>query len=274
MPPATSVAARTEVRTRGAIDPAERDHAVATIGAVLTRYGIPGDGVRLRLSGSACAGGPALVQVNLRVCGAPVRVQVAGRSAVEAIATGAARLARQVRRLTATGEPWPWPDPERRTLGIPGAGPIVRVKRYQLQVGAACQAISAMNAMDFDVHLFTDAETGEDAVVYRAGPTGIRLARQCAMRPPTLPVQLSLTVNARRVPTLTAVDAGYRLGDGWLPFLFFTNKLSGRGNVVYRRYDGGLGVIAPDETGVPAERGKGRKRIAVYAGPNPIPRRQ
>jgi hypothetical protein len=215
------------------------------IGAVLTHHGMTGDTVRVRLSGSACGGAPALVQVNLRVCGAPARVQVAGGTAAQAIAAAAARLERQIRRLTTRWQPWPWPDPERRPLGVPGEGRIVRRKAYRLHVGAACQANAAMNAMDYDVHLFIDAGTGEEAVVYRAGPTGIRIARQRGMHPPALPARLPLTVNARRVPILTPAEAGRQLAAGWLPFLFFTNRESRRGNVIYRRYDGGLGLIVP-----------------------------
>lgn len=47
-----------------------------------------------------------------------------------------------------------------------------RLVRLRTQTG--------LNAMDYDVHLFTDAATGEDAVVYRAGPSGLRLARSAA----------------------------------------------------------------------------------------------
>ncbi len=41
-----------------------------------------------------------------------------------------------------------------------------------------------MDAMDYDVHIFTDTTTGEEAVVYRAGPAGLRLARQHRERLP------------------------------------------------------------------------------------------
>ena len=58
-----------------------------------------------------------------------------------------------------------------------------------------------MSAMDYAVHLFADAETGEDAVVYRSGPTGVRLSRQHSMRPPTGPDAPKLTVDPRPTPT-------------------------------------------------------------------------
>src|SRR5690606_40127453 len=124
---------------------------------------------RVRVSGSAC-GGPGLVQVNLRVCGAPARVQVPGYTVAAAVDAAASRLDRQVTRLTATWEDWPWPDPQRRPLGVPGDGRIVRQKRYRLHAVLPCQAVAILHAMDYDFFLYHDVETGEDAVVYRAGP--------------------------------------------------------------------------------------------------------
>ncbi len=221
------------------VDEAER--ARTKIGDVLDSTGIR-DGARVRFTSGACAG-PALVQVNLRVHGAPARIQVAGPSASVALDRAATRLERQIRRLTTTFEPWPWPDPQRRSLGLPSAGAIARHKQYPLLVGSPCQASAFMNAMDYDVMLYTDAETGEDAVVYRSGPTGLRLARQRSMRPPSMPVTLPLTVNAHRIPTLAPAAAARWLADGWLPHVFFTDAASGRGALLYRRYDGDLGLI-------------------------------
>jgi len=100
-----------------------------------------------------------------------------------------------------------------------------------------------MNAMDYDCHLFVDAETGEDALVYRAGCTGARLARQRTMRPPVSGVPL--TVNSRKVPALDVGEAAVWLADGWLPFMFFTDRATGRGNLLYRRYDGDLTLVRP-----------------------------
>jgi hypothetical protein len=233
------------VRVRGAVPGEEREAARAAIGAVLTRHAVPASAARVRLSGGNCGGGPLLVQVNLRVCGAPARIQVPGRNPVAAIAAAEDRLRRQLHRLTTAWEAWPWPDPQRRALSAPGGGRIARRKSYRLTVGAPCQAAAILGAMDYDVYLYTDAETGQDAVVYRSGPTGLRLARQRSMRPPSMPTALPLTVNSRKVPILGVEQATDRLAEGWLPFVFFTDHHSGRGNLLYRRYDGNLGLVSP-----------------------------
>jgi len=226
----------------------ERDVVHGLIGAVLMRHEIT-DQVRARALNVSGRGRPAVVQVNLRVFGAPARIQVPGATFATAVGVAAARLDRQIRRLTTGWERWPWPDPERRPLGLPGEGRITRLKSYRFHVGMPCQATAVMNAMDYDVFVFTDAETGEDAVIYRAGPTGVRLARQRTMRPPAMPVTLPLTINPRRTMDLTVRHAAGRLAEGQLPWLFFTNRESGRGNLVYRRYDGDLGLIAPQNDG-------------------------
>lgn len=114
-----------------------------------------------------------------------------------------------------------------------------------------------MDAMDYDVHLFTDAETGEDAVVYRAGPSGLRLARQHHVFPPgwsrcRAPAgpPVPLIVNSRPTPVLTEAAAVDRAREHGLPFLFFTDQATGRGQLLYARYDGNLGLITPTGDGV------------------------
>ncbi|MGO8965653.1 hypothetical protein [Mycobacterium sp.] len=54
--------------------------------------------------------------------------------------------------------------------------------------------------MDHDLHLFTDASTGVDAVVYRGRPSGLRLARQRCMRPPRSPRTASWEPIPRAMP--------------------------------------------------------------------------
>ncbi|MBX6748641.1 MAG: sigma 54 modulation/S30EA ribosomal C-terminal domain-containing protein [Micromonosporaceae bacterium] len=232
------------VQVRGGVSTQERDSAEEMVRDVLARHRRVVADARVRVSGAAC-GGPGLVQVNLRVCGAPARVQVPGPTVAAAIATAASRLDRQITRLSTTWQAWPWPDPERRSLGLPGAGRIVREKAYRLRVARPCQAAATLHAMDYDVFLYTDVETGEDAVVYRAGPVGLALARQATMRPPMVAGPLALTVNPRKTPVLTRSQAARWLADGWLPFLFFTDPDTGRGNLLYRRYDGNLGLVTP-----------------------------
>ena len=53
--------------------------------------------------------------------------------------------------------------------------------------------------------------------------------------------------SATRPPTLSLEDATQLLDDGDLPFLFFVDPETGRGQVLYRRYDGHYGLIVPSD---------------------------
>jgi hypothetical protein len=60
------------------------------------------------------------------------------------------------------------------------------------------------------------------------------------------PTLVELTESARPVPTLGLDEAVERIGAVGEPFVLFENAETGRGNVIYRRYDGHYGLIAPD----------------------------
>ncbi|KLO29559.1 sigma 54 modulation/S30EA ribosomal C-terminal domain-containing protein [Mycobacterium haemophilum] len=67
--------------------------------------------------------------------------------------------------------PWrlrPWPDRSRQ-LWIAAGAVIVRRKACVLQRVTPLHAVAVMDATDYDVHLFADAQTGQGAVVYRVG---------------------------------------------------------------------------------------------------------
>ncbi|KAA8958764.1 sigma 54 modulation/S30EA ribosomal C-terminal domain-containing protein [Mycobacterium sp.] len=235
----------------GRLAASHAERAARAVGRVLEHQGITG-GARVRLAPANCARGPMLVQVNLRVRATPTRVQAVTRGRDD-LSSALARLDRQIVRVRAAWRPRPWPDRTRLMLTAPADAVITRRKPVRLLRGSPAQAVVEMDAMDYDVHLFTDAETGEDAVVYRAGPSGLRLARQRRMCPPgwsCLPptgcVQpVSLVVNSRPTPMFAEDAAVMRLRAHGLRFLFFTNPATGRGQLLYPRYDGNLGLVTP-----------------------------
>lgn len=211
------------------------------------------EGARVRLSMMYHDDGPVLVQVNLQVRDTPTRMQAVTGS-VDELEAALTRLDRQIVRMWAPWRPRPWPDRTRRIMSATGGDPVIgRRKLVALQSMTPLAAVMAMDAMDFDVHMFTDEETGEDAVVYRAGPSGLRLARQRRIYPPgwswspptEAPPPVPLIVNSRPTPVLTEVDAVTRMCEHSLRFLFFTDSNTGRGQLLYPRYDGSLGLIAP-----------------------------
>jgi hypothetical protein len=81
-------------------------------------------------------------------------------------------------------------------------------------------------------------------VIYRSGD-GYRLV---LARPRTHrlgPVDPSITVCPAPAPRLSITGAINRLEAAGQPFLFFVNAETGRGNLIYHRYDGHYGLIAP-----------------------------
>jgi hypothetical protein len=93
-----------------------------------------------------------------------------------------------------------------------------------------------MDLLDYPAHLFVDEDTGLDAVVYRAGPTGYRLARS-RPAPPPAPNTVRLTVDPRPAPVLDPVRAMTRLDRTGLGHVFFIDPDTGRGQLLYRRFD-------------------------------------
>lgn len=53
---------------------------------------------------------------------------------------------------------------------------MVRHKAYELVTATPDEAAFDLDLMDYDFHLSTDAGSGRDAVIYRGGPTGYRIA--------------------------------------------------------------------------------------------------
>lgn len=238
------------IRVRGPVSADAQQQAQSSIGTVLAQHRAA-TGARIRLAGANHPDGPALVQVNLYIDTVPARIQVPGHSVEQTIDAGATRLHRLITTMTtrtATWRPRPWPDPQRRALALPGHGSIARLKSFHLNTITVCQATALLDAMDFDAYLFADSDTGEDAVIYRAGPTGLRLARQRCTRPPLLPTTLPITIQSSRPPRLHPAQAAQRIDHDWLAYVFYTDQQTGRGNLLYRRYDGDLGLIAPTNT--------------------------
>ncbi|MFE9424721.1 sigma 54 modulation/S30EA ribosomal C-terminal domain-containing protein [Kitasatospora sp. NPDC006697] len=197
------------------------------------------EAVRVRLVATA---GTALAQVNAEVDGRRIRVQEAARSLGEAAERIAEGLRQRIGTVSAGWSPRPWPQ---SAPPVP-AGAVRRIARTKTPSLVWCSpeaAVRTMDAMDYDIHLFTDPATETDAVVYRVGPTGYRLARTAVAAPPPASA-VPLTLSPYAAPVLTQEQAVERLASAELPFLFFTEPGNGRGRVLYRRFDGELGLIA------------------------------
>ncbi|OBF81395.1 hypothetical protein A9X06_20065 [Mycobacterium sp. 852002-51759_SCH5129042] len=154
------------VFAHGRVPVLEGERFVGAVGRLLERLHVTG-GARLRITGPEDENGPLLVQVNLHVGDTSVRIQTPTHGRGDALPV----VLRLEHQITALREPWaprPWPDPTRPALDAAGPGELTRRKPVELVTVGPHEAAAVMDARDYDVHLFTDADTGEDAVVHRA----------------------------------------------------------------------------------------------------------
>jgi ribosome-associated translation inhibitor RaiA len=219
--------------------------------------------VRLTRHGDPAVPRPVVAQANLDIDGRLVRAQVEATSAHEAVDLLDARLRRLVHRAARHWEarrghepssaPHEWQHeslPANRRSWFPrpeAEREVVRHKAYDLVRRTVHEAVQDLELLDYDFHLFEDAATGVDCVVYRAGPTGLRLAYARPPGPEAVTGHgAEVTVSPQPAPRLTTAQAVDRLNLSGMPFCFFRDATTGRrGCVLYHRYDGHYGLITP-----------------------------
>jgi ribosome-associated translation inhibitor RaiA len=183
---------------------------------------------------------PAAAKAGLDVSGRLVRAHVAAPTMTEAIDLLADRLERRLgilshhlearRHETGLATPGEWRHGDLATAR-PSFFPrpvdereVVQHKSYEIGSLTPLEAALDMELLGHDFYLFTNADTGKDAVLYRLDGS-VELLEQA--------------------PELTLAQAEERLDAGGEAFVFFTDAVSGRGCVLYHRYDGHYGLITP-----------------------------
>jgi hypothetical protein len=200
-------------------------------------------------------------QANVDVDGRLARVTVAATTGHEAVDLLVDRLRQRLVRMAQhwealrgqrpSAEPHEWRhggEPTHRPPYYPRPleeRQLVRHKSFSPARVSPAEAAWEMDQMDYDFHLFTEDETGEEAVVYRGGPTGYRVARLTAGPTDLDASDVPMTVSPLPAPRLTVAEARQRLEVAGLPFVFFADAGTGQGCVLYHRYDGHYGLITP-----------------------------
>lgn len=246
-----------KVQSGGSVPQEMQDRARQKIEHLSGRAPEPVLAARVRLTMGADPARPALAQANLDVGGRTVRVQTAAATMSEAVDVLEDRLAERLRRVARHweavrgGQPRPneWrrnSEPAHRPAYYPRPPEdrqVIRHKAYELSSATPDEAAFDMESLDYDFHLFTDTATGQDSVLYRHADA-YRLA-QLAPEPRRDTPAIDMTVSPHPAPSLTVQEAIDRLETTGLPFVFFADASTGRGNVLYHRYDGHYGLITP-----------------------------
>jgi hypothetical protein len=219
--------------------------------------------IRIIRHGNPARAQPVVAQGNLDVNGRVVRAQVRARTAQEAVDMLRDRLRRRLRSVlqrpgdtVALGT---WRDsaeePEMRqaeeAVLLPAEDrEIVRRKTVTLLRQDLDDAAAFLEDMGYDFHLFAEASTGQDSVLYRSGSGNYRLA-QLDPRPDALPKpqSVAVTVSEQGAARLSVAEAVQRIAVWTQPFLFFEDTENDRGAVLYLRHDGHYGHISPDRPG-------------------------
>ncbi|MFI8458546.1 sigma 54 modulation/S30EA ribosomal C-terminal domain-containing protein [Kitasatospora sp. NPDC085464] len=254
-----------QVEAQGDLQPGVAELARTKVLALLDEAREPVLSVRIRLTRmhNPATERPCLAQASLDVNGRAARAHVAAGTMPEAIDLLHDLLALKLARLrrhweaqrggTPRAGEHEWrhgSEPTHRPAHYPRPADereIIRHKSFSLARETPDEAAFELDTMDYDFLLFTDLVTGEDSVIYRAAPTGYRLA-QVRPHPEQIgTTAVQLTVSPTPAPRMNVANAKRRMDTGGQPFVFFTDDVTERGNVLYHRYDGHYGLITPAE---------------------------
>jgi ribosome-associated translation inhibitor RaiA len=260
-----------QVTVRGGEVPEDsRDYAADKVGHVADHSTRPVlyAHVVLEVVGDPARTRPALAEATLDVNGTLLRAHVAAAGTREAVDLLEGRLRRQLVQLegrvqnrhhrtgVAGKHAWrhgdlPQERPEYRERPV-DERTVVRHKMLAVQATTPDEAVGDMEQVGHDFYLFTDRSSGQDAVVYRlpaggyGGHTadGARLSLETS-HPGTsdAAMQAALPEGVGAAAPMTEEEAVAHLDLAGDAFVFHLDPDTGRGRVLYRRYDGHYGLI-------------------------------
>jgi len=205
---------------------------------------------------------PARAEAELDVNGRLVCGRVAAPTMPQAIADLDAALTRQLkdfverreRRQRQASQPEPgqwrhgsWSAPRPSYFQRPpDERELVRRKTFAVRPLQPPQAVTEMLDLDHDFYLFHDASTDIDAVVYRRDDGYVGLIEPPgAQRPEGASMEGIVSETSRFGEPIALEAAIAEMNVLSHRFMFFLDAGTGRGNVIYMRYDGHYGLIEP-----------------------------
>lgn len=235
------------VEVRGGIADDLADYARRKVTTALThiRRPVPRVHVRVVKHGDPARTESVTAHVNVDMDGRPLLVHSAAASPREAVDVLVERLKHRLDRLSRDHRP------HHERAHVDGHVPPVDEPEIVLHATSSPtplsvdEAVAEMDDLGLDFHLFVETMTGQDAVVYRDGPTGLRLNRSEGGPDRGGSHSVVVTVSPQPAPLLDTAEAVERLRLTGLPFLFYLDADHERANVLYHRDDGAYGLIDP-----------------------------
>ncbi len=250
------------VSTRGTVPESAADYAAEKVARVVRLAPAPVLHARvgLHVHPNPSVERRSLAEATLDVNGRAVRAQAVAETIEEAVDLVEARLRRRLevlssrlderQRRTAVAAPGEWRHGDRPTdRGTAFPRPveereIVQRETYDDEALAVEEAVYELHLLDYDFMLFVDSGTGVDSLLYAPVDGGyLHLARAAASTIGTASDEP--VVDPNPAPDMTPDHARERLEAGGEPFVFFRDPASGRGCVMYQRFDGHYGLITP-----------------------------
>jgi ribosomal subunit interface protein len=253
--------------THGDVPEAAKQYAIDKVTqlARFTRRPIVYALLRLSVESRRAIERPAVAEATLDLGGQIVRAHVAARDPMAAIDLLDDRLRRQLeRQARRTNRSQQHRNNPAQSGGwrhgdVPTERPeffdrpveereVVRHKTFALEPMTCDEAAWDLDMLGHDFYLFTELESGSDAVIFRAADGHLELLRTDGHATRPEPLVTSLVLSPHHPPELTLAEAEEQLDTSREPFVFFVHAETGRGHVVYRRYDGHYGLITPAES--------------------------
>lgn len=262
--PAAAGTIEVAVTTGAAVDERDVAYAFDRLAPVLRRLSAPVLFARLKLSFAPdpARGRPAMAQLSLDVNGEVIRAQVAADEMREAadllVRRMEDRLEHRAQRREdlhqrgTGGEPGQWRHGDEAAhrpayfVRPPEEREVLRHKIFAMDEATPDEAVFDMEMADYDFYLFRDLASGQDTLVEAEPEGAYRLTR---LRPTEVdggPSAYRIVVSDQAPPALSVDEAIERLDAGGEERVFFANATTGRGSVVYRRYDGHYGLISAE----------------------------
>ncbi|HET9078494.1 MAG TPA: sigma 54 modulation/S30EA ribosomal C-terminal domain-containing protein [Acidimicrobiales bacterium] len=247
--------------THGDVPAEAVGYAAQRIQQVLQKVDTPILAARLKLTmaGDPAQDRPATAQTSINLDGRFVGARVAARDMHEAADLLQRRLATQLdhrsERIEALRRHSPGQSPAGRwrhgdlATTRPGyfdrpAGQrqLVRHKALFPAEESIEEAAFDMEQLDYDFYLFRDLGTGEDSLLERLPDDRYRVQHLRPVGPGVAGVP-GVELGDRPAPTLGVDQAVEHLSETGLRHVFFADPATGRGCVLYLRYDGHYGLI-------------------------------
>jgi hypothetical protein len=236
-----------EVTTDGYFAPDVPDYARRKVRAAVRHcpYPVLRASVRLVRFPDPALPRPVVASALVNVNGRPVRIQTTAVSARIGLDSLQHSLRTAIERLNRHHGRH---GHGRRLASVDEASEEWAIHPHGSYAPAACtvdEAISDLDALDREFHLFHDEDAGEDSLVFRGGPAGYRLAR-VRYRPLTTRPATAVLIETEDAPQLSVGAAAERLGCSGQPYVFFADVATGRGTVLHVRRDGHYGLVTLD----------------------------